>query len=108
MLELDPSCKEFRKNWARLIQKIYEVNPLVCSGCQGSMKVIAFIEDENVIKKILKHLGLWDIKPRPLANAPPFIPEAYPVQSVDDYIRDPQYPADLSDEVQGTKTDAYF
>ena len=29
------------------------------------MRIIAFIEDEEVIKKILKHLGLWDIKARP-------------------------------------------
>jgi len=45
--------KEFRRNWARLIQKIYEVDPLICSRCQGSMRVIAFIEDEDVIKKCL-------------------------------------------------------
>jgi len=29
------------------------------------MKVISVIEDEEVIKKILKHLGLWDRKARP-------------------------------------------
>ena len=29
------------------------------------MRVISFIEDEDVIKKILKHLGLWEVKPRP-------------------------------------------
>ncbi len=29
------------------------------------MKVISVIEDEDVIKKILKHLGLWDLKARP-------------------------------------------
>ena len=29
------------------------------------MKVISVIEDEEVIKKILKHLGLWEIKQRP-------------------------------------------
>jgi len=28
------------------------------------MKVISVIEDEEVIKKILKHLGLWDLKAR--------------------------------------------
>jgi len=35
------------------------------------------IEDENVIKKILKHLGLWDQKarPPPKATAPPKIQE---------------------------------
>ncbi len=29
------------------------------------MKVISAIEDEEVIKKILMHLGLWDRKARP-------------------------------------------
>jgi hypothetical protein len=33
-----------RKAWARLIQKIYEVDPLTFPKCQGSMKIIAFIE----------------------------------------------------------------
>jgi hypothetical protein len=41
------------------------VDPLVCPKCQGKMKIIAFIEDEEVINKILKHLGLWDLKTRP-------------------------------------------
>ena len=37
------------------------------------MRVLAFIEDPEVIKRILKHLGLWFAKrkPQPLANAPP-------------------------------------
>jgi hypothetical protein len=26
------------------------------------MRIVAFIEDEEVIKKILKHLGLWEVK----------------------------------------------
>ena len=47
-----------------LIQKIYEVDPLTCPKCSGKMKVISVIEDEDVIKKILKHLGLWDRKTR--------------------------------------------
>ena len=63
--ENDDSSKERRKNWARLIQKIYEVDPLTCPKCSGEMKVISVIEDEEVIKKILKHLGLWDVKARP-------------------------------------------
>jgi hypothetical protein len=32
--------------------------------CSGEMKVISMIEDEEVIKKILKHLGLWNLKAR--------------------------------------------
>jgi len=94
ILEPEMTDKAFRKNWARLIQKIYEVDPLCCPRCQGSMRVIAFIEDEDVIKKILKHLGLWDIKrkPSPVANAPPIITDSYPIPSVDDYVIDPDYP----------------
>jgi hypothetical protein len=62
-----------RKAWARLVQKIYEVDPLTCSKCQGSMKIIAFIEQEEVVKKILKHVGLWEVKcrPPPKIHSPP-------------------------------------
>jgi hypothetical protein len=37
------------------------------------MKILSFIEDPEVIKKILKHLGLWDRKarPPPKVTAPP-------------------------------------
>ena len=37
------------------------------------MKILSFIEDREIIKKILKHLDLWDLKSEPLprANAPP-------------------------------------
>jgi hypothetical protein len=40
------------------------------------MRGISFIEDEEVIKKTLKHLGLWDIKirPPPKDTGPPKIP----------------------------------
>jgi len=44
---------------------VYEVDPLTCPKCSGKMKVISVIEDEEIIKKILKHLGLWEIKARP-------------------------------------------
>jgi hypothetical protein len=37
------------------------------------MRILAFIEDQGVIKAILKHLGLWLVKskPSPMAHAPP-------------------------------------
>jgi hypothetical protein len=73
IIESDGNSKACRKNWARLIQKIYEVDPLVCSRCQGTMRIISSIEDADVIKTILKHLGLWLIKSGSLhkAHAPP-------------------------------------
>ena len=90
LIESAFSSKEFRKNWARLIQKIYHVNPLVCTKCSGSMRIIAFIEDEPLVKKILKHLDLWDVKrrPPPRANSPPteafIIYDEFSVPSADD------------------------
>lgn len=50
-------AKAFRKAWALLIQKIYHIDPLLCKTCGGIMRIISFIEDRNVIKKILNHLG---------------------------------------------------
>ena len=56
------ACFASRKRWAQLIQKIYEVDPLTCPKCQKRMRVIAFIEDDIVIGKILVHLGLWNTR----------------------------------------------
>jgi hypothetical protein len=35
-----------------------EVYPLLCSHCGGLMKIVSFICEHLVIKKILAHLGL--------------------------------------------------
>ena len=55
ILEPELTDKAFRKNWSRLIQKIYEVDPLVCPKCRGIMRIISFIEDPSVIRAILSH-----------------------------------------------------
>jgi hypothetical protein len=65
ILEPEASLKEYGRKWARLIQKIYEVNPLSCPKCEGRMRILSFIEAPEVIEKILRHLGLWDLKVRP-------------------------------------------
>ncbi len=94
LIESEVSSKEFRRNWARLIQKIYHVDPLLCPKCLGSMKIISFIEDEDVISKILKHLGLWDVKRKPpaRANSPPtesfIIYDMSSSPDADDYLID--------------------
>ena len=58
-----------RASWARLIKKVYEVDPLECPKCKGPMRVIALINDACVVQRILKHLGLW--APRQNERAPP-------------------------------------
>ncbi|MFI0609701.1 MAG: hypothetical protein ACH37Z_17640, partial [Anaerolineae bacterium] len=44
------------RRWAELIRRIYEVDPLVCPKCGGTMRMIALIQEPKVIDKILKHL----------------------------------------------------
>ena len=106
MTESVANNKALRKNWARLIQKIYEVDPLVCPHCNGTMRIISFIEDGHLIRAILEHLGLWLKRSRPppkihdppnieyaaadsLAHAPHPQTDAYadPEYSWDEYIQ---------------------
>ena len=106
MTESVANNKALKKNWARLIQKIYEVDPLVCPHCNGTMRIISFIEDGHLIRAILEHLGLWLKRSRPppkihdppnieytaadsLAHAPHPQTDAYadPEYSWDEYIQ---------------------
>jgi hypothetical protein len=69
ILEPDLADKALRQNWARLMQKIYETDPLICPGCNGAMHVISCIDDDQVIKMIFKYLGLREAKRKPPARA---------------------------------------
>ena len=40
-----------------MLRRIFEVDPLTCTNCGGQMKVITFITDPPVVRKILSHLG---------------------------------------------------
>lgn len=62
LIESDISPRAFRRSWARLIQKVYQVDPLVCPKCRREMRIISFIEDGGVVVKILRHLGLWETR----------------------------------------------
>ncbi|MFP4705613.1 MAG: transposase [Spirochaetaceae bacterium] len=45
-----------KRAWARLLAKVYEVDPFVCPKCGADMKVIAVIEDPEELGRILRHL----------------------------------------------------
>ena len=44
-----------RKSWAQLIKRVYQTDPLRCD-CGGTYRVVAFITEQKVIRKILAHL----------------------------------------------------
>ncbi len=62
-----------RLTWAKLIQKVYEIeiDPLLCRFCGTEMKIISFITEYPVIKKILTHIDFESQQPEPLAHSPP-------------------------------------
>ncbi len=60
VIEAPPADARAKANWARLIQKVYELDPLKCPNCSATMRIIALIDDAEVIERILMHLNLWD------------------------------------------------
>ena len=46
--------------WRECIKKIWKTDPLICPGCLHEMRIISFITETSLIKKILKYLDLWD------------------------------------------------
>jgi len=58
----------YRLDWAALLKRVHSVDVMVCSMCQGPMKVIAFLEDPAVVKSILTHLRLPK-EPLPIARS---------------------------------------
>src|SRR3990172_2060755 len=59
-IDVPPVSKELKKRWSYFIRKVYETDPLTCPKCEGEIRIIAFIDQPDVIRKILQHLGLWE------------------------------------------------
>ena len=81
--------------WRECIKKVWEVDPLRCPKCKGEMKIISFINEQSVIRKILEHLNLWNVAgqrappvragpPSPTRNHQPPITEQSPQHEIFD------------------------
>lgn len=53
------------KGWAAMIRKVYEVDPMGCPKCGGTMKVIAFITEYAVVDRIIDHPKLTFVAEKP-------------------------------------------
>jgi len=68
-----PAGEEQRKSkraspsWGRMIARVYQVDPLVCTRCGKRMSILASVTDQAAIGRILDHLGLST----PEAEKPP-------------------------------------
>ena len=58
--ENSPSArsKAYSMTWAQRLKRVFSIEIEKCEKCGGKARIIASIEDPDVIEKILKHLGL--------------------------------------------------
>jgi hypothetical protein len=60
--------------WAERLKRVFKIDVSICSRCGGEAKIIACIEDPDVIKKILDHLDAKSdtlVNHLPKSRAPP-------------------------------------
>ena len=62
------ATRTYRIPWAELLKKVFEIDVLACPECGGRMKLIAYIAEPTIAKRILDHLRLDSTGP-PLATA---------------------------------------
>jgi len=55
-----PERAALLRRWAHLIRRVYEVDPLVCPRCGAAMRVVAFITEPSLVKRILNHIRKRD------------------------------------------------
>jgi len=60
-----------RRSWARLLRRIYEVDPMVCPRCGDELKIVAVITDPVVVDRILAHRRQKKIRSPFEPRAPP-------------------------------------
>jgi hypothetical protein len=52
--DIADNSRETGSTWARLVRKIFEADPLLCT-CGGRMRIISFITEPRVVDRILRH-----------------------------------------------------
>ena len=71
----DAERRARRRAWARLIRRIFEVDPMVCKNCGGQMRIVSVILEHKVVTKILGYLARKGIEPGrgppPTKKSPP-------------------------------------
>ena len=79
LLEGNKASEEKRRliTWAQRLKRVFNIDVEICDHCGGSVKVIAGIEDQPVIDKILAHL----LKKGELPTTADTLPEITPPTS---------------------------
>ena len=62
--------KAYSMTWAQRLKRVFAIEIEKCEKCGGPVRVIASIEDPDVIEKILKHLGLDQASQQQIRSPP--------------------------------------
>ena len=73
---VSPIERHAAMSWAQRLKRVFNIDIEVCGRCGGSARVIACIEDQDVIDRILAHLREkeQDVPTLPLLVPPPRAP----------------------------------
>ena len=68
-----PERAALRRRWANLIRRVYEVDPLVCPRCGAEMRIIGFITEPSLVRRILDHIRKRNRSSRPPPHPQPAV-----------------------------------
>jgi len=70
-----PAERRASMTWAQRLKRVFGIDIETCPACGGAVRIIACIEDPEVIEKILTHLDAKGVPAeasrRPPCRAPP-------------------------------------
>ena len=74
--------------------RVHKIDVLVCRACGGRLRVIAFLSDAKLVRRILHHLSIAPVLLHTRARSPPTtrFASAFPVD--DPFIDPPTWHAD--------------
>ena len=59
-----PALRARRRRWAELLRMVFQVDVERCVRCGGATRIVAFITEPRVVRRILAHLERRDIDAR--------------------------------------------
>ena len=59
-----PALRARRRRWAELLRRVFQVEVETCPRCGGAMRIVAFVTEPTVVRRILAHLARRRIEAR--------------------------------------------
>jgi hypothetical protein len=71
--EASAADRQRSMTWAQRLKRVFSIDIEVCRRCGGRLRVIASLEEQATIDRILEHLGgdAESVDPAPPSRAPP-------------------------------------